>query len=43
MRRKNTCIQNVGNIENSISSSFNKNSLPSGQKIRENTKIFSLA
>ena len=28
--------------KNSISSSFNKNPLPSGQRIRENTKIFSL-
>ena len=29
-------------LKNSISSSFNQNPLPSGQRIRENAKIFSL-
>lgn len=42
IRRKNSCFWNVGNIEYSISSSSNQNPLPSSQRIRENTKVFSL-
>ena len=42
IRRENNHIWNVGNIENSISSSFDKNIQPSGQRIRENTIFFFL-
>lgn len=40
--KKNGCIYDVDIIENNISSSFNQNSILTGQIIKANTKIFSL-
>ena len=42
IRRKNVYMENVGNVKNSISSSFNQTSPPNRQRIIGNAKIFFL-